>query len=60
MEDSLREKMYKATGESLPIKRVGLPKEIAESIIFTITNGYMTGKVIDIDGGHMIRQYATH
>ena len=59
MPEDAREAMYQSTGESLPVGRVGLPSEIAQAVVFMMTNGYMTGKVLDIDGGHMIRQYAT-
>lgn len=53
-----REAMFRSTGESLPVGRVGQPGEVAEAIVFAATNGYMSGHVIDADGGHMIRQYA--
>ena len=58
MDKDAREKMYQATGESLPVQRVGLSGEIAEAVLFLMTNGYTTGVVLDVDGGHMIRQYA--
>ena len=54
-----RQAMYESTGASLPVGRVGHPDEIGALVLATLTNGYMTGQVIDIDGGHMIRQYAT-
>ncbi len=54
-----REAMYQATGESLPVGRVGLPVEVAEAVAYLMTNSYTTGKVLDVDGGHTIRQYAT-
>lgn len=53
-----REKMYRETGASLPAGRVGRPAEIAEAVLFVMTNTYTTGIVLDVDGGHMIRQYA--
>ena len=33
-------------------------EEIAEAAIFLMTNTYTTGVILDVDGGHMIRQYA--
>ncbi|MEM8837160.1 MAG: SDR family oxidoreductase [Pseudomonadota bacterium] len=54
-----REEMYQSTGESLPVGRVGVPDEIAQAVLATLTNGYLTGQILDVDGGHMIRQYAT-
>ena len=53
-----REAMYHSTGASLPLGRVGDTAEIAHAVLFMMGNGYLTGQVIDIDGGHMIRQYA--
>ena len=54
-----REAMYAATGASLPLGRVGEPDEIALATVAALANPYLTGQVIDIDGGHTIRQYAT-
>ena len=59
MPDDAREAMYRDTGASLPAGRVGEPNEIAKAVLATLTNGYQTGQIIDVDGGHMIRQYAT-
>ena len=59
MPEDKREAMYQATGESLPVGRVGLPMEVAEAVAYLMTNSYTTGKVLDVDGGHTIRQYAT-
>lgn len=53
-----REAMYEATGESLPIGRVGTAGEIADAVLFLMTNTYLTGQILDIDGGHTVRQYA--
>jgi len=53
-----RERMYEATGESLPLARVGETDEIAQSVLFLMTNSFATGVVLDVDGGHMVRQYA--
>lgn len=35
----------------LPLRRVGQPEESAEAIAFVIANNYVTGSVIDVDGG---------
>jgi len=54
-----REAMFAATGASLPVGRVGRASEVAQAVVMAATNGYLTGQVIDVDGGHTIRQYAT-
>ena len=59
MPDDAREAMYESTGASLPVGRVGEAQEIAQAVLAILSNGYLTGQIIDIDGGHMIRQYAT-
>lgn len=59
MPEDAREAMYQSTGSSLPVGRVGEAQEIAQAVLATLANGYLTGQIIDIDGGHMIRQYAT-
>lgn len=59
MPDDAREAMYRDTGASLPAGRVGETHEIALATLSTLANGYLTGQVIDVDGGHMVRQYAT-
>lgn len=59
MDKDAREKMYEATGASLPVRRVGRTSEIADAVLFLMNNSYTTGIVLDVDGGHMIRQYAT-
>ncbi len=59
MPEDKRETMYRNTGVSLPVGRVGEAEEIADAAVFAAMNTYLTGQVIDIDGGHMIRQYAS-
>ena len=59
MDPQAREGMYRATGESLPLRRVGETAEIAQAVVFLMTSSYTTGVVLDVDGGHMVRQYAT-
>jgi NAD(P)-dependent dehydrogenase (short-subunit alcohol dehydrogenase family) len=43
-----------AIGKGMPLGRVGLPDEVAEAIMLSMTNNYMTGVVIDIDGGALL------
>lgn len=40
--------------ESLPAKRVGEPEDIADTILFTLTNPHLTGTVIRVDGGDLL------
>lgn len=40
--------------ESLPLKRLGLPNEIAQTALFLAQNDYVTGQTIVVDGGMTI------
>jgi NAD(P)-dependent dehydrogenase (short-subunit alcohol dehydrogenase family) len=33
------------------VKRIGTATETAEAIMFLMTNGFMTGEIVHIDGG---------
>ena len=40
-----------AQGASLPVGRIGRPEEVAEAVLFLMSNGFVTGTVLAIDGG---------
>ena len=40
--------------EMIPLKRLGTTLEVAESILFLVTNSYITGVVLPVDGGTLI------
>ena len=58
MEEGRRDAMLANTAESLPLKRVGQPRDMGEAIYYLATAPFVTGVVLDVDGGHSIRQYA--
>jgi NAD(P)-dependent dehydrogenase (short-subunit alcohol dehydrogenase family) len=37
--------------DKLPVKRIGLAEEVAQAVILLMTNGFITGEVLHIDGG---------
>lgn len=43
--------MFAKAGEALPVGRVGHAEEVAAGYMLAMENGFMTGSVIDIDGG---------
>ena len=47
----------KELGAMVPLKRVGSPEEVAETVFFLASNAasYITGQSIFVDGGRMIR-----
>jgi NAD(P)-dependent dehydrogenase (short-subunit alcohol dehydrogenase family) len=54
-----KEKMMASTAASLPLQRVGEPRDMGEAIYFLLTAKFCTGVILDVDGGHGIRQYAS-
>jgi 3-oxoacyl-[acyl-carrier protein] reductase len=48
-----REEAKEATGQALPLKRIGTPEDIAEVIVATAKFAWVTGQVIVADGGQL-------
>ena len=46
--------MYENAAKTLPVGRVAEPQEIAQGVILLMTNGFMTGVILDIDGGRSV------
>jgi NAD(P)-dependent dehydrogenase (short-subunit alcohol dehydrogenase family) len=38
----------------IPVRRIGEPEEVTEAMIFLLKNDYITGQVLNIDGGRCI------
>ena len=53
MTDKLSEQDKQAFIDNIPLKRIGLPKDIANAVLFLVSPlaGYITGQVLTIDGG---------
>jgi NAD(P)-dependent dehydrogenase (short-subunit alcohol dehydrogenase family) len=45
------EQITKLQAESLPVKRIGTAEEVAEAVLLLMTNKFITGEVLHIDGG---------
>jgi len=43
-----------AMAERLPVGRVGQPGDIADAILFLMQNGFTTGSVLHVEGGHRL------
>jgi NAD(P)-dependent dehydrogenase (short-subunit alcohol dehydrogenase family) len=43
--------MFKALSQSSPLARAGRPEEVADAIVFLLRNAFVTGIVLDVDGG---------
>lgn len=46
-----KEQMLEASGGICPLKRVGQAEEVGHAILFLIENTFVTGVIIDVDGG---------
>ncbi|NWA43578.1 SDR family oxidoreductase [Pseudomonas reactans] len=46
--------MFAKAGSALPVGRVGQADEVAAGYVLAMENGFMTGAVIDIDGGGLL------
>lgn len=49
-----RERRIAEIGGRLPVGRIGRAAEIAAAALFLMTNGYVNGHVLVIDGGHLL------
>jgi NAD(P)-dependent dehydrogenase (short-subunit alcohol dehydrogenase family) len=54
MEVQEKEAMIKKMAASLPVERVGEPEDLAQAILFAMSNPYLTGVTIRVDGGTAI------
>jgi NAD(P)-dependent dehydrogenase (short-subunit alcohol dehydrogenase family) len=55
MPEAAREGMFKGFAESVPAKKVGTGNDIAMATLSIMTNTFITGSIIDVDGGAIIR-----
>jgi NAD(P)-dependent dehydrogenase (short-subunit alcohol dehydrogenase family) len=46
--------MFENAARELQVGRVAEPREIAEGAIFAMSNGFMTGAILDIDDGRSV------
>ncbi len=54
LSEDQREAMYAKVGHALPVGRVGQAYEVAAGYVLAMENAFMTGSVIDIDGGGLL------
>lgn len=49
-----KEAAYAQMSKAIPLGRVGQSEEVADAIMLCMTNGFMTGATIDVDGGALL------
>ncbi len=54
MASSARQAMLERAAASLPAGRHGRPQDLAQGYLFSIDNPFVTGAVLDIDGGALV------
>ena len=56
MSAELSEEKRRAVVGSIPLKRMGAPEEVAESVLFLVSKGasFITGEILDINGGYLM------
>ena len=54
MPEAAREGMYAAAAKRLPAGRVGAPEHVASLALEIATNPFVTGTVVDVDGGGLV------
>mmetsp|Transcript_23495 Transcript_23495/g.70421 ORF Transcript_23495/g.70421 Transcript_23495/m.70421 type:complete len:274 (+) Transcript_23495:45-866(+) len=58
MDPARKAAMLANTAASLPLRRVGEPSDMGGAVHYLLTAPFVTGVVLDVDGGHTVRQYA--
>jgi NAD(P)-dependent dehydrogenase (short-subunit alcohol dehydrogenase family) len=51
MSDAEKADFFQSVAEALPAKRVGLVQDLAQSALYLMTNKYVNGTVLTVDGG---------
>ena len=56
MTDVLKDEVKDAIGKQIPLKRMGTPEDVANVVSFLASekSNYITGQVINIDGGMLM------
>jgi NAD(P)-dependent dehydrogenase (short-subunit alcohol dehydrogenase family) len=56
MPANAKEDFFRGAAESLPVRRVGNPSDVASVIVMLAENSFVTGTVVEVDGGaHLAR-----
>lgn len=50
-----KEAMFREVAASIPAGRIGKPEELAETVLYLMSNGYTTGSTLYVDGGRTLR-----
>ncbi len=51
MDEATREDFFAKLATQLPARRVGQPEHLAEAALFALSNDYLTGEILHVNGG---------
>ncbi|OIR09813.1 3-oxoacyl-[acyl-carrier-protein] reductase FabG [mine drainage metagenome] len=54
MTEDRKHEVHSSMAARLPSGRIGRVEDIAEAVFFLMKNGFVTGTVLDVDGGHRL------
>jgi len=54
MAEEARNKFYTDLGNKLPTGRVGKAEDVAQAVLYAMQNGFVTGTVLHVEGGHVL------
>jgi NAD(P)-dependent dehydrogenase (short-subunit alcohol dehydrogenase family) len=54
MPEEQQNEFFKGFAESLPVKQIGVAKDVSKGVLFFMESDYVTGAVLDIDGGQKL------
>jgi len=54
MSEADRKAMAARAGAGIPVGRVGQGSDLAQAYLMLMQNGFMTGSVVDVDGGGLL------
>ncbi|WP_440602408.1 SDR family oxidoreductase [Bacillus sp. GB_SG_008] len=54
MPKEARNKFYTDLGNKLPARRVGQAEDVAQAVLYAMQNGFVTGTVLHVEGGHTL------
>lgn len=55
MPEREKEALVTRLTQQLPLRRLGIPDEVAQGVLYLISNGYVTGTTLCVDGGYVLR-----
>lgn len=50
-----RKNLLEREAKALPVGRIGRPEEVAQAVVMLMSNGFITGAMIDCDGGARVK-----